>query len=274
MRIGEVNELQILRFASSGAYLGDEEGNDVLLPGQYLNEDMKVDDKIDVFLYRDSEDRLVATTQTPLIELNGFAHLKVVSVTLFGAFVDWGLEKDLMIPFREQNLKLEEGNTYLVCLLHDEATDRLYGSTKISKHLQPCEIPYDPETEVDLLICDRSDLGLKVVVDNRYSGLIYTNDITKPLRSGDHAKGYVYNVREDGKLDVRFDLTGGKKILDSADQLLEILKTVKKLPLHDKSSPEDIRDRLGMSKKTFKQAVGTLYKRREIILTDDGIEIV
>lgn len=213
MKIGEVNKLQILRFTSSGAFLGDGEGNDVLLPGKYLNDDMQEDDLIDVYLYRDSEDRLVATTERPFIELNGFAYLKVIEVTGFGAFMDWGLEKDLMVPFREQNKKLEEGKTYLTCLLLDEATDRLYGSTKVNRYLQDCKESFDHSREVDLLICDKTDLGVKVIVNNRYSGLIYHNDVSRPLTTGTMTKGFIFNVREDGKLDVRLDPVGGKRIL-------------------------------------------------------------
>lgn len=274
MRIGEVNELQILRFTSSGAFLGDEEGNDVLLPGKYLTDDMREDDMIEVYLYRDSEDRLVATTERPYIELNGFAYLNVIEVGGFGAFVDWGLEKDLMIPFKEQNKKLEEGRTYLTCLLLDDATDRLYGSTKVNRHLQECTESFDGAQEVDLLICDSTDLGVKVIVNNKYSGLIYHNDVSRPLVPGSKTKGYVFNVREDGKLDVRLDPSGGKRIFDSADRLLEILERKKILYVHDKSAPEDIRETVGMSKKTFKQAVGKLYKEKKIVLNDDSIELV
>lgn len=274
MKTGEVNQLRILRFASSGAYLGDEQDNDVLLPGKYLTDDMDIDDMIDVYVYRDSEDRIVSTTERPYIELNGFAYLRVKEVTFFGAFVDWGLEKDLMIPFKEQNKKLEENEQHLVCLLLDDATDRLFGSTKINRYLKKCEEEYDPEEPVDLLIGDRTDLGVKVIVDNQYGGLIFKNDISKPVRKGQSIKGYVSNVRPDGKLDVRLDPTGFQKVSGATERLLKILQSKKQLYVHDKSSPDDIREAVGMSKKTFKQAVGALYKQRLITLEENGIRLI
>lgn len=274
MNIGEVNQLQVLRFTSVGAYLGDEAGNDVLLPNKYITEDMEIDSMLDVFIYRDSEDRVVATTEKPLIQLGGFSYLFVKDVTVFGAFADWGLEKDLMIPFKEQNKKLEEGRWYLTTLQLDKDTDRVYGSTKTNRYLEDCLHPIDRTTAVDLLICDITDLGVKVIVDNRYSGLIYHNDITRNLDRGERTVGYVYNVREDGKLDVRLDPVGEVKISESAERLLSILKVKKHLPIHDKSSPDDVRNSVGMSKKTFKQAVGSLYKERLITIDTDGISIV
>lgn len=274
MNIGEVNNLQVLRFTSVGAYLCDEADNDILLPNKYLTEDMKIDDMIDVFVYRDSEDRAVATTEKPLIELGGFSYLYVKDVTVFGAFADWGLEKDLMIPFKEQGFKLEEGRWYLTTLRLDTQTDRVYGSTKINRYLDDCEYPYHRAIPADLMICDTTDLGVNVIVDNRYSGLIYQNDITRDLQRGERTVGYVYKVREDGKLDVRLDRVGEVKISESAERLLSILKVKKTLPVHDKSAPEDVRSVVGMSKKTFKQAVGTLYKERLITLNGtDGISL-
>jgi uncharacterized protein len=274
MNIGEVNHLVVLRFTSVGAYLADEAGNDVLLPNKYITEDMAVEDMLDVFIYRDSEDRVVATTEQPLIELNGFSYLKVKEVNAFGAFADWGLEKDLMIPFKEQNKKLEEGMQYLTTLRLDAATDRVYGSTKTNRYLEDCFHPIDRTKPVDLMICETTDLGVKVIVDNIYSGLIYHNDISRILKRGERTTGFVYNVREDGKLDVRLDPVGDVKISESAERLLSILKVKKHLAVHDKSSPEDVRKAVGMSKKTFKQAVGSLYKERLILLEEDGIRIV
>ena len=274
MNIGEVNHLVVLRFTSVGAYLADEAGNDVLLPNKYITEDMAVDDMLDVFVYRDSEDRVVATTEQPLIQLNGFSYLKVKEVNAFGAFADWGLEKDLMIPFKEQNKKLEEGNYYLTTLRLDAATDRVYGSTKTNRYLEDCLHPIDRTKPVDLMICETTDLGVKVIVDNIYSGLIYHNDISRILKRGERTTGFVYNVREDGKLDVRLDPVGDVKISESAERLLSILKVKKYLAIHDKSSPEDVRHVVGMSKKTFKQAVGSLYKERLILLEEEGIRIV
>ena len=274
MNIGEINHLTVLRFTSAGAFLGDENDNDVLLPGKYITDGLKVDDEIDVFIYRDSEDRVVATTERPLLQLKGFAYLKVKDVTMFGAFADWGLEKDLLIPFKEQNLKLESGYYYLTSLQLDEATDRLYGSTKTNRYIEECTEIFEKDQEVDLLICEETDLGNKVIVNDRYSGLIYYNDISRQLRRGDMEVGFVHNVREDGKLDIRLDKEGMAKISESAEKLLEILKSKKRLDIHDKSHPDDIRDEVGMSKKTFKSAIGTLYKARLITLEKDGIVLV
>jgi predicted RNA-binding protein (virulence factor B family) len=274
MKIGEMNELTLLRFTSVGAYLGDEQGNDVLLPNKYITDEMDLDDVINVFVYRDSEDRAVATTETPKIKLNGFAFLKVTAVNYFGAFVDWGLEKELMVPFREQNLKLEEGRYYLTCLLLDESTDRVFGSTRVNRYFELCDHEFDPDEEVSLLICETTDLGNKVVVNDRYSGMIFHNDISRPIKRGDWTTGYVSNVREDGKLDVRLDQTGYVKVEGSAERLLEILKVRKKLSITDKSDPEVIRETVGMSKKTFKQAVGNLYKQRLISLEADSITYI
>lgn len=274
MNIGEYNDLTILRFTSVGAYLADEQDNEVLLPNKYLTDDMLLDDVVNVFVYRDSEDRAVATTEKPLIEMGGFAYLKATAVSHFGAFVDWGLEKELMVPFKEQNLKLEEGRYYLTHLFLDEQTDRVVGSTRVNRYFQFCEEEFEPETEVDLLICETTGLGVKVVVNNKYSGLIFRSDISKPIRRGDYIKGYVAAVRDDGKIDVRLDKTGYDKISDSAKELLELLQREKSLNLTDKSDPDTIREVVGMSKKTFKQAVGNLYKQRLITLGDGQISIV
>jgi predicted RNA-binding protein (virulence factor B family) len=274
MKIGEFNELTLVRFTSVGAYLEDEENNDVLLPNKYLTDDMELDSVLHLFVYRDSEDRAVATTEIPKIELNGFAYLKVTAVNHYGAFMDWGLEKELMVPFKEQNLKLEEGRYYLTLLLLDELTDRVYGSTRINRHLRKCEEEFDPNTEVELLISDITDLGVKVIVNNQYSGLLFRSDISRVLRRGEITKGFVNLVREDGKLDVRLDKVGMAKIDSSAERLLEILKTKKELFITDKSDPDTIRETVGMSKKTFKKALGNLYKKKLVILSESKITYI
>lgn len=274
MNLGEVNTLRVLRFTSVGAYLGDEEDNDVLLPNKYLTEDVSIDSEVEVFLYRDSEDRIVATTERPKIKLHGFAYLKTTEVNFYGAFMDWGLEKELMVPFKEQKLKFEEGRYYLVTLQLDEATDRLYASAKVHRYLEDCEEDFDPKKEVDVLISEQTELGVKVVVENKYSGLIFNNDISRPVTPGQRTIGYVAKVREDGKLDVRLDPTSYAKVSGSSEKILDVLKRKKHIPLTDKSHPDDIREALGMSKKTFKQAIGNLYRERIIRLEQDGIYLV
>ncbi len=275
MRLGEYNQLTILRFTSVGAYLGDEEDNDVLLPNKYLTEDMSIGETVDVFLYRDSEDRLVATTETPKIILNHFAYLKVKEVTPFGAFLDWGLEKDLLVPFREQAAKMEEDRFYLIYLKLDEATDRLVATSKIKKCFSTEIDDIVINEPVSILIGDQTDLGIKVVVENKYQGLIYSNDIVDRLFRGDNKIGYVFNIREDGKLDVRLTKSGGAKIEPNTEKVMHTLTANGgKLNISDKSSPEDIKALLGMSKKTFKQVIGGLYKNRIIKINDDSIELI
>lgn len=274
MDLGQWNELTILRFTSVGAYLGDEDENDVLLPNKYLTEGLEVGQKIIVFLYNDSEDRLVATTEQPLIELHDFAFLKIKEVSLYGAFADWGLEKDLLIPFKEQNLKLEEDKYYLVFLDYDPATGRLFGSTKTKKYFRPCKDENLLNQEVALLIAETTDLGIKVVVDNQYQGLIFRSDIHKTLKRGTKITGFVYNIREDGKVDVRLEQEGYEKVQDASSILLAKLKETKTIYLSDKSNPDEIREQLGMSKKTFKQAIGKLYKEKKITIYSDKIEFL
>ncbi|MFZ9029010.1 MAG: S1 RNA-binding domain-containing protein [Crocinitomicaceae bacterium] len=273
MIIGDYNDLEILRFTSVGAYLGDEEGNDVLLPNKYLTESLDVGDTVCVFVYRDSEDRIVATTEDPKITIDHFAYLKAKSVSFYGAFMDWGLEKDLLIPFREQAHKIEEGKDYLVYLYLDEATDRLVGTTKTDKHLIPCKDELKAGDKVQLIICERTDLGIKVVVNEKYKGLVFNNDITKNVRRGTKTIGFISTVRPDGKLDIKLEQEGYDKIDKISQELLDMLKAKQSINLTDKSSPDDIKEQLNMSKKTFKQAVGKLYKERLIELHPDKITI-
>ncbi len=273
MNLGEYNELEILRFTSVGAYLGDAEGNDVLLPNKYLYDELEVGDIGKVFLYKDSEDRLVATTETPKIILDQFAYLRVSEVSLYGAFLDWGLEKDLMVPFKEQNQLMEEGKSYLVTLRIDQATDRLFATMKINKWLVECTDQEALNSPLDILICDTTDLGVKVIVADKYHGMIFRNDLSKPVRRGQHATGYIYNIREDGKVDVRLEPTGFIRYTEAMDAILEKLTLTKVLPLSDSSDPDDIREVIGMSKKTFKQAIGQLYKAGKITILPHEIRL-
>ncbi len=272
INVGKVNRLTVLRFTSVGAYLGDDEGADVLLPNKYLDNEIEVDDEIDVFIYRDSEDRLVATTERPLIELGGFAYLKVKEVNFYGAFVDWGMEKDLMIPFKEQHITLDDQAYYLCSLQLDAATDRLFGTTKVNKLLTNCEDHELVNKALPILICDDTDLGTKVIIDQKYPGLIYKSDIINKPKRGATVEGYIYNLRYDGKADVRLGKVGYERIEESSDVLQRLVSENGKLMLTDKSSPEDVLRITGMSKKTFKQAVGKLYKEKKISLEKDHIK--
>lgn len=275
MKIGEYNTLRILRLTTVGAYLGDEDDNDVLLPNKYLTHEMSVGEDIEVFLYKDSEDRLVATTEKPYISLNEFAYLRVEEVTPFGAFLDWGLEKDLLVPFREQTTKLEEDKYYLIYLKLDTETNRLVATAKTNKYFSTDTSEVEINKEVEILICESFDLGVKVVIEGKFLGIVYHNDVTRKLRRGDYTIGYVYNIREDGKLDVRLEKSGYDKIEPNAERLLALINNRKGiLYLTDKSDPDDIRDTVGMSKKTFKQAVGNLYKQKKIRINPDSLEAI
>lgn len=275
MKLGEYNILTILRITTVGAYLGDEFDNDVLLPNKYLTQQMSVGEDITVFLYKDSEDRLVATTEKPYIVLNEFAYLKVKEVNPYGAFLDWGLEKDLLVPFREQTNNLEEDKYYLIYLMLDESTDRLVATAKTNKKFSTDTSEIELDKEVSLLICETFDVGVKVVVNGKFLGIIYHSDLTRRLRRGDTETGFVFNIREDGKLDVRLEKSGYQKVEPSAERLLALIKNRKgTLFLTDKSDPDDIRDQVGMSKKTFKQAIGNLYKNKLIQLNPDSISII
>lgn len=275
MKVGQKNTLRVLRFTSVGAYLGDDQDNDVLLPNKYLSDGIQLDDDIDVFLYRDSEDRLVATTQEPYVKLDGFAFLKIKEVNFYGAFADWGLEKDLMIPFKEQHVQLLENQYYLTSLRLDTATDRVYGTTKVIKLFGKCTDQEMVGQEVDILIGDTTDLGVKVIVNDQFQGLIYHNEVSKVIRRGQYMKGYVSAVREEGKLDIRLERSGyDDKIDDLSQRLMELLQRNKSIALTDKSDPELIRATVGMSKKAFKQTVGKLYKERLITISDSSIDLV
>ncbi len=274
MELGEYNSLTLLRFTSVGAYLGDEEDNDVLLPNKYLTEEMLVGEKVNVFLYKDSEDRIVATTETPKIKLREMKYLTVKEVNGYGAFLDWGLEKDLMVPFKEQTQRMDEGKSYLVGLRFDFSTDRLYATMKINPMLSKCLEKEIEGQMVDVLVCEPTDLGVKVIVNQKYHGLIFHNLIIKPINPGDEIKAYVHKLREDGKLDIRLTKEGYEKVIDSESTLLDYLTLHQEIMLTDKSSPEDIRELIGMSKKTFKQAVGKLYKERKVTLLEDRIALI
>lgn len=275
MTLGEENLLEVLRFTSVGAYLGDEDGNDVLLPNQYLKDDYEIGDKIPVFVYKDSEDRIISTTEKPYIYLNQFRFLKVKEVGPFGAFLDWGLRlgKDLFVPFKEQQKKMEEGRYYLVTLRLDDATNRLIASSKINRYIEPCEDEAILNQKVEILIGDHTDLGIAVIVEDRYRGIIYSNDVNRTLKRGQFTEAFVYNVRQDGKLDLRFEEETVKRFDNAESNLLQLLQEKKVLHLSDKSDPEDIRDQLSMSKKMFKQAIGKLYKAKKINIFENRIEL-
>ncbi len=274
MILGQINQLEILRFTAPGAFLSDLDGNEVLLPGKYINREWEIGELIDVFIYKDSEDRFVATTETPLIFLGEFQFLKVKEITPIGAFLDWGLEKDLLAPFKEQQMKMIEDKSYMVTLQLDEATHRLFASSKINKYLIPCEDQELLHQEVKIVVADTTDLGVKVIVNDMYYGMIYRNDINQQIRKGQVLNAFVNLIRDDGKIDVRLEKIGFEKFDDASQLILNMLQELRTLPYSDKSDPDDIREFFKMSKKTFKQAIGKLYKQRRINILENAIQIV
>jgi uncharacterized protein len=275
IELGKNNTMKALRMTSVGMYLGNDAGEELLLPNKYVPEGFNVDDDIDVFIYKDSEDRLIATNLVPKIKLHEFACLMVKDVNSVGAFLEWGLEKDLMVPFREQSKAMEVGKRYPVYLYLDERTGRLAASSKIEGFIQKENIKLEVGQKVDLLICYTSDLGVNVIINNKYKGIIYHNDLFTHISIGDKVEGYIKNIREEGKIDVTLQKLGYEQIEDSAAKVLSKLKQNKGvLKLTDKSNPEDIMFRLQMSKKNFKKAIGGLYKQGIIRLEEDGIYLV
>lgn len=275
IEIGKHNRLIVLRNTSVGLYLGDEEGQDILLPIKYIPEGIDINDEIDVFVYRDSEDRLIATTLEPRIQLNGFASLRVKDVNDFGAFLDWGLEKDLMVPYREQTTRMRVGQYQIVYLYVDETTGRLAATNKLDRFLEDETEDLKEGQQVDLLVWTETDLGYNVVINQRYKGLLYKNQIFSVVEPGDEVTGYIKHIRDDKKIDVSLQQQGFANIEVNAQIVLDRLKKNKGfLALTDNSSPEDIMDELQMSKKTFKKAIGTLYKQKLILLEDKGISLL
>lgn len=272
IHIGEYNTLEILRESEQGLYIADNEGNEVLLPNRYVPEAFKIWDKIEVFVYLDNEERLVAVTDRPYITLGEFAMLRCNQVTPHGAFMDWGMVKELFCPFKEQAFKMKAGGWYLVYCYLDEKTGRLAASSKTNHFLDNKELTVEQFEEVDVIISHPSEIGMNVIVNNRHAGLIFQDDIYKELSVGDRMKGVVKKIRHDNKLDISLEQIGYRKIEPNADTIMhELEDNDGYLNLTDKSDPEAIKEALQMSKKTFKKAIGTLYKQRLIDIKEDGI---
>lgn len=275
IKIGEYNDLDIIRETPQGVYLGDAEGNEILLPNKYVPEEYKIWDTLHVFVYLDHEERPVATTLKPYIQLNEFAYLRCMVVNEVGAFMDWGLEKQLFVPFKEQARPMKEGNWYIVYMYMDEKTNRLVGSSKTRKHLTNENISVSKFDKVDILVTHLTEKGANVIINQKHEGLIYIETIFEDIRTGDRMEAYIKKVRDDGKIDVVIQPEGYKSIEPNAGFIYEELKAAGGfLPLHDKSSPDEIKNLLGLSKKLFKKAIGTLYKDKVIAIKEDGIELL
>lgn len=273
VEIGNYNELEIVRQVEFGVYLGSEDG-DILLPGKYVPLDARVGDKLRVFVYRDSEDRMIATTLQPKATVGEFAALTVKDTNAYGSFLDWGLEKDLFVPFHNQKERMRPGQKYVVYLYLDDTSDRIVGTTKLGKFLQEPDDALQPGQAVDLLVAGSTDLGYKVIINNKYMGMLYRNEVFRPLSTGQHAQGFIKQLRPDGKIDVSLQQQGYSEVASAADRILVAVRNSGgSLYLTDNSSPEEIKEQLGMSKKIFKKAVGSLYKNGEIVLEQDHIRL-
>lgn len=263
-----------MRILDFGAYLDGENLGDILLPIKDVPEDCKPEDMLDVFVYMDSEDRIIATTQTPKAMVGDIAMLKVVATSTVGAFLDWGLLKDLMVPFSEQGNPMEVGRSYLVYVYLDEKTDRIVASTKLESFLDLTPKQYAEEQEVELLITYQSDLGYKAVVEGVHTGMLYANEIYQDIKPGQKIKGYIKKIREDGKLDLLLQKPGFEKIDDFSLLLLkELSDSDGFIALNDKSHPDKIKSKFHVSKKVFKKAIGALYKQKKITLENGGIRL-
>ena len=272
--LGIISSLLINRFTPNGAYLALQEGGEVLLPQSYLTGYEKEGDEVEVFVYTDSEDRPVAVTNRPKALVDEFAVMEVKEVTSFGAFMDWGLQKDLFVPKNEMGKEMQPGSKYLVRVCRDFRTDRLVGVAKYRDFILEDTRGFEVGQEVKALVFERTDLGYKVLIENSFEGIVYLNETFEEVEIGDKRRAFIKNIREDGKLDLQFAPIGRQKYEEGAEKILALLKDKKFLPLHDKSSPEEIKQLLGMSKKHFKQSIGQLYKLKKIKLLPDGIEMI
>ena len=275
IELGKYNQLEVVKEVDFGVYLNGGEEGEILLPKRYVPEGCKPGDVLNVFIYLDNEERLIATTLQPLVQVGEFACLEVAWVNEFGAFLEWGLMKDLFVPFREQKMKMQKGHRYVIHAHVDEESYRIMASAKIERYLSKDMPDYEPGQEVEVMVWQKTDLGYKVIVENRHGGLVYQNEIFQPLQPGMKLTAYVRQVREDGKIDLALQQDGQRKVKDFSDVLLQFIKVQGGYTtLNDKSAAETIYDTFGVSKKTFKKAVGDLYKKRLVVLEEGGIRLV
>ena len=274
IELGKFNQLEVVKQVDFGMYLDGGEEGEILLPTRYVPEDCKLGDWLNVFLYLDNEERLIATTLTPLVQVGEFACLEVSWVNQFGAFLNWGLMKDLFVPFSEQKMKMQVGRKYVIHAHLDDESYRIVASAKVERYLSKDRPEYASGDEVNILILQKTDLGFKAIIDNKYSGLLYENEIFRALETGMQMKAFVKQVREEGKVDLILQKPGFEKVDDFSKTLVEYIREHGgRINLNDKSPAEDIYDTFGVSKKTFKKGVGDLYKKRLISLHENGITL-
>lgn len=275
VEIGKYNTLKIVKDLDFGVYLDGGDGKEILLPARYVPKNVKPGDDVEVFIYHDNEGRLIATTVYPLASVGEFKFMEVKSVNEVGAFLEWGLMKDLLVPFKEQKMPMQEGKWYLVYVHLDHITGRIVASARIDKYLDNVIPNYTPGQEVNLLVASETEIGYKVIINNLHWGLVYYNEVFRRLEKGEELKGYIKEVREDEKIDVSLVPLGYQKIEGLTEVILESLKSQGGfLPVHDKSEPGVIQSLFQCSKKSFKQAIGALYKQHLITLDKDGIRLV
>lgn len=273
--IGKINTLEVVRETENGFYLDGEELGEILMPQKFITEEVRESERATVFIYTDSEDRLVATTEQPLAKVGEFAKLRVAATTSFGAFLDWGLPKDLLVPFNEQKAKMKEDGEYMVYVYLDTKTNRIAASAKLDKFLDKTPPEYEAGEEVNLVIADETDLGYKAIVNGSHWGMLYRNQLFKPVSVGQKTVGFVNKIREDDKIDLLLEKPGYEKVDSISEKILEELKNNNGfLAVSDKTSPEIIKAMFGVSKKNFKKAIGGLYRKQIIQFDSDGIRLV
>ena len=275
VEIGKYNTLKIVKDLDFGVYLDGGDDLEILLPARYVPRNVKPGDEVEVFIYHDNEGRIIATTAKPLAVVGEFQWMECKSVNDMGAFLEWGLMKDLLVPFREQKMPMREGKWYLVYVHLDHVTKRIVASARVDKFLDNVPPVYEFNQEVDLLVADETEIGYKVIINNLHWGLVYHNEIYRRLERGEHLKGYIKEVREDEKIDVSLTRLGYEKVEGIAGIILDALKVQNGfLPVHDKSPADEIYSLFGCSKKSFKQAIGALYKKKLISIEPTGIRLI
>jgi len=274
VEIGTFNQLQVVKQVDFGVYLDGGELDTILLPRRYVPEGCEIGDWLDVFLYFDSDDLLIATTEKPKAQVGDCEFLKVVDINHAGAFMDWGLTKDLLVPYNEQQKPMEVGYSYVVHVFHDQNSDRIAASTKLNHHLDEETVWLKPRQHVSLLIASRTELGYKAVIDNKYLGLLFRADAFRPLKIGERLSGFVKNIRSDGKIDLVISQGTLQGDYDLGEQIIRHLQDLGgESQISDKSDPEEIYRLFKVSKKKYKQAIGTLYKSKRILIEPGKIKL-
>lgn len=272
--IGKLNKLKIVKELDFGMYLDGAEHGEILLPSRYIPKNCKPGDTIEVFIYLDSEDRIIATTEKPYAMLGEFALLEAVSVTTIGAFLDWGLPKDLLVPYREQRHQIEKGKSYVVFIYLDNETERIVASTKIDQFLDNIPADYLSDQEVDLFIVSKTDIGYKAIINNTHLGILYQNEVFQPIKQGQKLRGFIKNIRDDGKIDLILQKSTYEILDDLSTRIIKYLEENGNfMAITDKSKPEIIYNLFKVSKKNYKKAIGALYKKRLIQIEENGIRL-